>query len=165
MARTKFVNPLFRRTEAPGLEPAPPPEESPAEDVIGPAADFGSDASPVARGSVPESTPNQGSMAGSGPGAAAQETTRQAGQDVPSVGGTRHRSPEAGTEAEAPVKFTFYFSPEQLRQLDNLWVRAKLDHNVKVNKSEFVRLALDRLLREFERAPREVLDDLRRLRP
>lgn len=164
MARTKFVNPLFRRTEAPGLEPAPPPEESPVEDVVGAASDYGSDAPPVAGGSVPGSNPNQGSPQATGPGTSAQETTRQAGQDVPSAGGTRRRSPEAGSEAEAPVKFTFYFSPEQLRQLDNLWVRAKLDHNVKVNKSEFVRLALDRLLAEFERAPREVLDDLRRLR-
>ena len=164
MARTKFVNPLFRRTEAPGLEPAPPPEESPAEDVIGPAADFGSDASPVARGFVPESIPNQGSPQATDPGASTQEMVPRAGQDVSSPGGTRRRSPEAGTEAEAPVKFTFYFSPEQLRQLDTLWVRAKLDHNVKVNKSEFVRLALDRLLREFERAPRQVLDELRRSR-
>lgn len=165
MAKTKFVNPLFRRTEAPGLEPVAPPEDSPAEDALGPAADYGSDSPPVAGGSVSDGTPSSGSMASSGPDAFAQETARQAGQDVSVAGGTRRRSPEAGAEAEAPVKFTFYFSPDQLRQLDNLWVRAKLDHNVKVNKSEFVRLALDRLLREFERAPREVLDDLRRSRP
>lgn len=80
------------------------------------------------------------------------------------VGRRRPQTSAMEAPAEAPVKFTFYFSPEQLRQLDTLWVRAKLDHNVKVNKSEFVRLALDRLLAEFEKHPQRVLDDLRRLR-
>ena len=80
------------------------------------------------------------------------------------VGRRRPQTSAVEAPAEAPVKFTFYFSPEQLRQLDTLWVRAKLDHNVKVNKSEFVRLALDRLLAEFEKHPQRVLDDLQRLR-
>ena len=109
-------------------------------------------------------TPNQGSIGGPGTGASEREKAPRAGQGEPSAAGPRRRSPEAGTEAEAPVKFTFYFSPEQLRRLDNLWVRAKLDHQERVSKSEFVRLALDRLLQEFERAPRQVLDELRRSR-
>ncbi|MSQ26717.1 MAG: hypothetical protein EXR51_01080 [Dehalococcoidia bacterium] len=66
--------------------------------------------------------------------------------------------------SQPPVKFTFYFLPEQLRRLDNLWVRSKLDHRERLNKSEFVRLALDRLMERFDQDPKEVLDDLKRHR-
>lgn len=64
----------------------------------------------------------------------------------------------------APVKFTFYFQPDQLRRLDDLWLRAKLQYRAKINKSEFVRLALDRLIDEFDRDPERVLQDLSRHR-
>jgi len=63
---------------------------------------------------------------------------------------------------EAPVKFTFYFQPEQLRRLDDLWLRAKLQYRAKINKSEFVRLALDRLIDEFDNDPQRVLEDMSR---
>ncbi|GEM_PF-2665692 len=103
------------------------------------------------------------------PGYGGEAVAPQSAPSSPSRGSVPSGSRRAQTSAveapsEAPVKFTFYFSPEQLRQLDTLWVRAKLDHHVKVNKSEFVRLALDRLLAEFEKHPQRVLDDLRRLR-
>ena len=65
---------------------------------------------------------------------------------------------------QAPVKFTFYFTPDQLERLDNLWVRAKVDHRERLNKSEFVRLALDRLMEEFDRDPKSVISDLKRQR-
>jgi len=65
---------------------------------------------------------------------------------------------------EASVKFTFYFAPEQLRRLDDLWLRAKLQHRARLNKSEFVRLALDRLMEEFDQDPKAVLEDLGRHR-
>ncbi len=65
---------------------------------------------------------------------------------------------------EASVKFTFYFAPDQLRRLDDLWLRAKLQHRARLNKSEFVRLALDRLMEEFDRDPTAVLEDLGRHR-
>lgn len=64
--------------------------------------------------------------------------------------------------SEAPVKFTFYFQPEQLRRLDDLWLRAKLQYRAKINKSEFVRLALDRLIDEFDSDPQRVLEDMSR---
>jgi len=65
---------------------------------------------------------------------------------------------------QAPVKFTFYFMPDQLERLDNLWLRVKLDHRERLNKSEFVRLALARLMEEFDRDPKGVLAELRRQR-
>lgn len=69
-------------------------------------------------------------------------------------------APVAASGPEAPVKFTFYFAPDQLRRLDDLWLRAKLHHRARINKSEFVRLALDRLMEEFESDPKRVLEDL-----
>ena len=72
--------------------------------------------------------------------------------------------PEPAALGHAPVKFTFYFLPSQLQRLDDLWVRAKLEHRERLNKSEFVRLAVDRLMEEFERDPKGVLAELRRNR-
>jgi hypothetical protein len=51
-----------------------------------------------------------------------------------------------------------------LRQLDDLWLRAKMQYRARINKSEFVRLALDRLIEEFEREPQQVLEALTRHR-
>ena len=72
--------------------------------------------------------------------------------------------PETSEVSQAPVKFTFYFQPSQLQRLDHLWVRTKLEHRERLNKSEFVRLALDRLMDEYDRDPTAVLGDLRRNR-
>ena len=77
---------------------------------------------------------------------------------------TAPETSDAPAEDEPPVKFTFYFSPAQLRQLDDLWVHAKLDHGQKVSKSGFVRLAVSRLLDEFDKNPTRVLRDLKRER-
>lgn len=84
----------------------------------------------------------------------------------------RLRGPQATAPAnevpaphgQAPVKFTFYFMPDQLERLDNIWVRAKVDHRERLNKSEFVRLALERLMEEFDRDPQSVIAELRRQR-
>lgn len=68
------------------------------------------------------------------------------------------------TGPQAPVKFTFYFMPDQLERLDNVWVRAKVDHRERLNKSEFVRLALEKLMEEFDKNPKGVIAELRRQR-
>lgn len=127
MAKSKFINPLFQRTEAPVHPPgvSPPSPAGPAE----------------GGGSGVEAPPQHVGPAG-----------------------TREDAPALEPSSEAPVKFTFYFTPEQLRRLDNLWVRVKLDHRQRLNKSEFVRLALDRLLEDFEQNPQGVLEALRRQR-
>ncbi|MBI2887582.1 MAG: hypothetical protein HYY02_10285 [Chloroflexi bacterium] len=136
MAKSKFINPLFLPTVTQEAPTAPPaaPGTAPAE------AQPQSAAAPAAPGSR--------AMARPGARGAAATARSQAAPAVP----------------EAPVKFTFYFTPEQLRRLDDLWVRAKLDHRQRLNKSEFVRLALERLLDEFEHNPRRVLEALRRQR-
>lgn len=103
MAESKFINPLFQRTEPPG-------------------------------------------------------PSRASGAAAPAVRGAQAAAPQA------PVKFTFYFTPDQLERLDNLWLRAKLEHRERLNKSEFVRLALERLMEEFDRDPQGVLAELRRNR-
>ena len=134
MANSRFINPLFRRTDE-GTQATETPSGKEASDT------------PTQSGAVPSPSPRP---------AAAVAVEREAA--------TQSEAATALVTA-APVKFTFYFSPEQLSRLDNLWVLAKLEHRARFNKSEFVRLALNRLLDEFEREPRQVLDDLRRQRP
>jgi hypothetical protein len=100
-----------------------------------------------------------------------QRTTRPTAVESPPEGLRQAQATDVGraqgttpSKAGAPVKFTFYFSQDQLDKLDDLWVRAKLEHRQRLNKSEFVRLALDRLIAEFERDPKAVLADLQRQR-
>ena len=61
---------------------------------------------------------------------------------------------------DRPEKFTFYFTPEQLERLDDVWEelrRRKPRGQRRPSKSRFVRVALDRLLDEFHRDPEGVL--------
>lgn len=151
MARERFINPLFQRTDAPNAEPEAARDEAPPEE--GPRPDAGGQ---MALGPLPAAgTGAQRPRAAAGPRSTQRPASRRA---------SARRLVEQEDEPAAPVKFTFYFSPEQLRRLDTLWLRAKLEHRERMNKSEFVRLALDRLLNDFEKNPRRVLDDLRRHR-
>ena len=67
--------------------------------------------------------------------------------------------------SSGPIKFTFYFTPEQLDRLDAAWDRFRRQTRQKgrrgVSKSQFVRLGLDLLLEEFERDPERVMARLR----
>lgn len=66
--------------------------------------------------------------------------------------------------ATAPIKFTFYFTPEQLDRLDAAWEsfrRRQRGAGPRISKSHFVRVALDRLLDDFDRNPEEVMSQLR----
>lgn len=57
------------------------------------------------------------------------------------------------------LKFTFYFSEEQLDRLDHVWEtlrRSRRRPRRRISKSQFVRLALDNLLDEFEKDPDQV---------
>ncbi len=92
----------------------------------------------------------------------------------------RPNSPEAPDHARTPVdtparqhvsatagpsKFTFYFSEEQLRRLDDAWGtfrRHTRGSGQRLTKSQFVRVALDRLLDDFERDPENVMALLRK---
>ena len=68
-----------------------------------------------------------------------------------------------GRTSTSPSKFTFYFTPEQLERLDEAWDtmrRYTKGRRQRVSKSQFVRLALDRLLDDFERDPTHVTDVL-----
>jgi hypothetical protein len=74
--------------------------------------------------------------------------------------------PQADTPAgPAPTqKFTFYFSEEQLERLDAIWERLRRESRrskQRVSKSLFVRVALDRLLDDFERDPERVIAELK----
>jgi hypothetical protein len=73
--------------------------------------------------------------------------------------------PEAGAAmqelSEKASKFTFYFTPQQLERLDNAWEimrRRSRGQKQRPSKSRFVRVALDRLLDDFERNPEGVMD-------
>ena len=73
--------------------------------------------------------------------------------------------PEAGPTmqelSEKASKFTFYFTPQQLERLDNAWEimrRRSRGQKQRPSKSRFVRVALDRLLDDFERNPEGVMD-------
>ncbi len=65
--------------------------------------------------------------------------------------------------AERPSKFTFYFTPEQLDRLDDAWEQMRKGRRGgrRPSKSRFVRVALDRLLDEFEQNPEHVIALLR----
>lgn len=85
---------------------------------------------------------------------------------------SRTEAPEADAHADAipalpprtpaaamPTKFTFYFTPEQLDRLDAAWTafrRRSRGGGPRISKSLFVRVALDRLLDEFDRDPEAV---------
>ena len=63
--------------------------------------------------------------------------------------------------SEKASKFTFYFTPQQLERLDNAWEimrRRSRGQKQRPSKSRFVRVALDRLLDDFERNPEGVMD-------
>ena len=131
MAESKFINPLFQRTEGAPPQPSRALRES------------------------------QDSASGNAAGLRQAQATA-AGQATIPTGEAPAPHAEAGSQA--PVKFTFYFMPDQLERLDNVWVKAKVDHRDRLNKSEFVRLALDRLMEEFDRDPTGVIADVRRQR-
>ena len=62
--------------------------------------------------------------------------------------------------SDRPEKFTFYFTPEQLERLDDVWEqlrRHKPRGQRRPSKSRFVRVALDRLLDDFHRDPEGVM--------
>ena len=65
------------------------------------------------------------------------------------------------TSIGAPEKFTFYFTPEQLERLDEVWSGLRKKGTKRISKSQFVRIALDRLLDEYEKNPDEVVRLLR----
>ena len=56
-------------------------------------------------------------------------------------------------------KFTFYFTPDQLERLDDVWeqMRKRRRRGRRPSKSRFVRVALDRLLDDFARNPDNVM--------
>lgn len=66
---------------------------------------------------------------------------------------------------DAPTsKFTFYFTEEQLDRLDDVWEqlrRANRRGGQRLTKSHVVRVALDRLLDEYDRDPDGVMADLK----
>ena len=146
--RNRFINPLFQRTDAEAA-PLPAFEEHVQTEEVAEEEEV-SEAPPAATtATTPAPTPLRG---------------RGRPQGARTARATAPAETAPAAEAEPPVKFTFYFSPAQLRQLDDLWVHAKLDYGQKVSKSGFVRLAVARLLDEFDKNPTRVLRDLKRER-
>ena len=89
------------------------------------------------------------------------ETTPPAG---PSTSTPAHPSSTTPTEQlvatpDRASKFTFYFTPDQLERLDDVWeqMRKRVRRGRRPSKSRFVRVALDRLLDDFARNPDNVM--------
>lgn len=58
------------------------------------------------------------------------------------------------------TKFTFYYTEEQLERLDQAWMKMRKGRRGKrkrLNKSQFVQLAVDRLLDQFDENPDEII--------
>ena len=58
-------------------------------------------------------------------------------------------------------KFTFYYSTQQLERLDDIWQETRgqiKGTRQRISKSQFVRLALDRLLDDFEKDSAKVIN-------
>jgi hypothetical protein len=61
-------------------------------------------------------------------------------------------------------KFTFYFTDEELDRLDVVWQqlrRGSRRSGQRLTKSHVVRVALDRLLDEYDRDPERVISELK----
>ncbi len=64
---------------------------------------------------------------------------------------------------ERASKFTFYFTEQQLERLDAVWEQLRRrgrSRGQRPSKSQFVRVALNRLLDDFERDPEAVIQQL-----
>lgn len=75
-------------------------------------------------------------------------------------------TPAAPPSIQGTTKFTFYFTAEQLDRLDQAWEtfrRQTRGTGKRISKSQFVRIALDRLLDEFDEQPEKVMAQLRKL--
>lgn len=158
MAKTRFINPLFQRTETPRPqvdatqdteEERPLAEPTPISDSVQATFIAPDDDAPPAR-------PRRVATTARPTRATTAARPHPAARKAPAAAST------ATAEDEPAVKFTFYFSPAQLRQLDELWVKAKMEHNQKISKSEFVRVAVGRLLDDFDKNPDRVLKLLKR---
>lgn len=55
------------------------------------------------------------------------------------------------------TKFTFYFTNDQLARLDRLYIGLRKNGRRRVTKSQVVRVALDKLLDDYETNPDEIL--------
>lgn len=58
--------------------------------------------------------------------------------------------PAEAEEAQYDQRATFYFSEEQLMNLEVAMLKVRTEHRLKVGKSEIMRLAIDHLLQDFE---------------
>ena len=70
-------------------------------------------------------------------------------------------APAPSEGSERASKFTFYFTPQQLERLDTAWEvmrRRGRGRKQRPSKSQFVRVALDQLLDDFEQDPDKVMD-------
>ena len=70
-------------------------------------------------------------------------------------------APPASEGSERASKFTFYFTPQQLERLDTAWEvmrRRGRERKLRPSKSQFVRVALDQLLDDFDQDPDKVMD-------
>ena len=97
------------------------------------------------------------------------DTTREpssatSGENTRTPVNTSTRTHVTGTDEALAVKFTFYFMPDQLDRLDTAWSsfrRQARGSGHRLSKSLFVRVALDRLLDDFDQNPEAVLAMLR----
>ena len=91
----------------------------------------------------------------------ATDTRLPVGPSTSTPADTPDGSPAANTPeaTERASKFTFYFTPDQLDRLDDAWeqMRKRRRGGRRPSKSQFVRVALDRLLDDFERNPDQVM--------
>lgn len=54
------------------------------------------------------------------------------------------------SELPSPVKATFYLRPDQIEELENLFITVRSKYGIRVGKSEIVRVALDMLFSEYK---------------
>ncbi len=91
----------------------------------------------------------------------------QTSKPVATPEGTQANTPTSTlvhTQTRVPAdtqKFTFYFTQEQLDRLDQVWTELRQQRRrtgqQRVSKSQLVRVALDKLLDDFERDPEETI--------
>lgn len=85
-------------------------------------------------------------------------------EPAPETEPTTEPTSAAAEASTAPYwrKYTTQYRTDQLDRLEALLARLWADEKVKINLAEFVRLALDKMLADYERDPDQVLLDIYR---
>lgn len=78
-------------------------------------------------------------------------TSKEVGKHTRKAVSTHTSIPVKKKAPQKLIKFTFYFNESQLNDLDEVRLKLRKEHGIKIDKSSIVRLAVDRLVEDFQK--------------